>query len=65
MTCSTCRWFDLTTYFADLSDPPAEQMGACVWPAEQLPFSLRYGNRERTSVTPLDGAGCAQYQPKT
>ena len=57
--CETCRWFD--PEFAQL-DTPEESLGLCEWPADALPFSLRYGNRERTAVGPLEGAECPCWQ---
>ena len=63
MTCATCRWFDADYFLcADDEDHP---MDRCGWPAERLPYSLRYGSRERMSVVPTDGAGCAGHEPGT
>lgn len=64
-SCATCRWFDPTMY--GTQGPPYEEddIAACEWPAERLPFSLRYGNRERVAVKPTDGADCSCYELKT
>lgn len=61
MPCAICRWFDPD--FAPDPDPE-EALGLCEWPAERLPFSLRYGNRERTAVRPVDGDECACFEEK-
>ena len=64
MTCGTCHWFDRTLggnllpeHFND-----EEDIGGCDWPAENLPYSLRYGNRERMGVSARDGAECPCHQ---
>jgi len=59
MSCGTCKWFDPD--FAKL-DTPEESLGLCAWPADRLPFSLRYGNRERMAVCPLDGKDCSAHE---
>lgn len=58
--CGTCRWFDPD--FAP-DDNPAEALGLCRWPADRLPHSLRYGNRERMAVGPLEGESCPGFEP--
>lgn len=58
--CKSCRWFDPD--FAKL-DTDEESLGLCEWPADRLPYSLRYGNRERMAVSPLDGADCPCFEP--
>jgi len=60
-TCGTCKWFDPD--FAP-DDDPAEALGLCTWPAERLPYSLRYGNRERMAVGPLEGETCTTWEAK-
>jgi hypothetical protein len=63
--CKTCKWFDPTYYgtiYAD--DDESEQVGACDWPAERLPYSLRWGNRERVGVYPLEGESCPTWESK-
>lgn len=58
--CKTCRWFNPD--FAKL-DTDEESLGLCEWPADRLPYSLRYGNRERVAVSPLEGADCPCFEP--
>lgn len=53
--CGSCHWFD-ADYAPD--DDPEQALGLCNWPAERLPYALRYGNRERVAVGPLDGREC-------
>jgi hypothetical protein len=57
--CGSCRWFDPD--FAPNEDEE-EALGLCDWPAENLPWSLRWGNRERVAVGPLEGATCPQWE---
>lgn len=64
MTCANCRWFDLEALCFTKDDDPEEAIGECQWPSERLPYSLRYGNRERMAVHPADGEGCAGFEPK-
>lgn len=59
-SCKTCRWFDPS--FAPDEDEH-EALGLCEWPADRLPYSLRWGNRERVAVCPLDGSDCPCYEP--
>lgn len=59
--CGTCSWFNPD--FAP-HDDPEEAMGLCEWPAARLPFSLRYGNRERSAVGPLEGTACPCHETK-
>jgi hypothetical protein len=54
-TCGTCLYFDGT--LAPEEDP-REALGLCTWPASRLPWSLRYGSRERMAVGPLEGGSC-------
>lgn len=63
--CETCAWFDPDFVPAEHCVDPEDAMGLCEWPANQLPFSLRYGNRERLAVAPKDGAQCAQWKEKS
>jgi hypothetical protein len=58
--CGTCKWL-LLDY---LYDTPEESLGFCEWPADRLPYSLRYGNRERMMVSPVDGRNCNAYEAK-
>lgn len=72
--CATCRHFnpDLTgygharnadgTYAVDLGDD-SDDIAHCEWPAEALPSSLKWGNRERGLVKPTDGAECSGWSP--
>jgi hypothetical protein len=60
-SCGTCRWFD-PDYAPD--DNPEDALGLCQWPANRLPHSLRYGNRERMAVGPLEGQDCSCYEPQ-
>lgn len=62
--CATCRWHDLAALFSDLADPPEDQLGLCTWPAERLPYSLRWGNRERAATTSLEGVDCPAWEAK-
>jgi len=59
--CKLCRWFnpDLA-----LLETEAESLGLCEWPADNLPWSLRYGNRERLAVGPLEGSDCPTFEPR-
>lgn len=59
-SCKTCRWFDPS--FAPDEDEH-EALGLCEWPADRLPYSLRWGNRERVAVRPLEGSDCPCYEP--
>lgn len=61
MACQDCKWFD-TEYAPD--DDPEEALGLCQWPAENLPWSLRWANRERTAVGPLEGDNCSCFKSK-
>lgn len=60
--CGSCKWYDKDYYFADPDDPPEDRIGECNWPADLLPYSLRYGNRERMATTPVDGDRCTCYK---
>jgi hypothetical protein len=57
--CGACRWFD-ADYAPD--DDPADALGLCGWPADRLPYSLRYGNRERMAVSPIAGEKCSCFE---
>lgn len=61
MCCGECRWFDAS--FAPL-ETPEESLGLCEWPSDRLPYSLRYGSRERVAVGPLDGESCPCFERK-
>lgn len=63
-SCATCKWYDADYFLADPDDPPEDRIGQCGWPAERLPYSLRYGNRERMATSPVDGAECAAHEPR-
>lgn len=56
--CGRCRWFN-DPYTWD-EDEPRE--GYCGWPSERLPWSLRYGNRERMAVSEIEGTDCSQFE---
>lgn len=61
--CGRCRWFDPWPFDrADVSDDP-EGHGRCDWPSDRLPWSLRWGSRERVGVAPFEGAGCPCFEP--
>lgn len=62
--CGSCKWYDADAYMASPDDPPEDRIGECNWPAERLPFSLRYGSRERVPTSPVDGAQCAAHEPR-
>lgn len=57
--CGSCKWYDPAYSNADA--PPEDQLGACEWPSDRLPWSLRWGNRERLYVAPTEGTKCPQY----
>lgn len=59
-SCGACRWFG--GEFVSKDDPESS-IGHCHWPAERLPYSLRYGNRERMMVEPHEGAECPCFEP--
>lgn len=59
--CKLCLWFDPD--YAQM-ETEEESLGICEWPAERLPHSLRYGNRERLAVRPLEGTSCPTYEEK-
>lgn len=61
-SCATCRWYDATAFYSGPDDD--DPIGTCDWPAERLPFSLRYGNRERVAVRPHEGTDCPCYELK-
>lgn len=58
--CGNCYWAD--NIFPYEGQTAEDVLLECQWPAEQLPYSLRYGNRERLSVAVSDGAKCPQYE---
>jgi hypothetical protein len=61
-SCGTCRWFDadpLRLGFVEEDD-----LGSCEWPASNLPYSLRWANRERVSVARTDGVDCSCWELK-
>lgn len=60
--CGNCRWFNED--YAPNDEDPSEALGLCEWPAERLPISLRYGNRERVAVCPLEGETCPCHEVK-
>lgn len=64
MTCALCRYYDKDFYLADPNDPPEDQIGECQWPSGNLPYSLRFGSRERVPVRPVDGEGCKGFERK-
>lgn len=59
--CGNCKWYD-PDYAPD--DNPEDALGLCRYPAERIPYSLRYGNRERMAVCPLDGCNCYCFEEK-
>ncbi|MEN3238259.1 hypothetical protein PUR29_32955 [Methylobacterium ajmalii] len=59
--CGTCTWFDPIYVPVDETE---EAVGLCEWPAERLPHSLRWGNRERLAVGPLEGENCPCHELK-
>ncbi len=60
-TCAACRWFN-ADYAPD--DNLEDSLGLCEWPAKRLPYSLRYGARERMAVRPIDGTTCPCWEPR-
>lgn len=59
--CGNCRWFEPSEFY----DPDDEDaVASCGWPAERLPHSLRYGNRERVWVTQGEGTDCSCFEEK-
>lgn len=64
-SCGTCKWFDASLGGAVSTmeeDEDGEILGHCTWPADRLPWSLRYGNRERIGVYATEGADCSAYE---
>lgn len=63
--CSTCAWFGREDWYQ--GDGPDENgdygLGFCEWPADRLPWSLRYGNRERMGVYANQGETCSCWEP--
>jgi hypothetical protein len=57
--CETCKWWN--ELYPEPNDPLEDRLGNCEWPAELLPYSLRYGNRERTGVYGHEGTLCPQW----
>lgn len=55
--CGTCKWFEPYSF-------DDEGNGSCEWPADRLPYSLRWGNRERVSVQREEGKDCSCHEPK-
>ena len=62
MTCGNCKWFEPVIDGETAAQMSYDDVAFCMWPYDRLPFSLRYGNRERTMVTKLDGVGCAGFE---
>lgn len=58
-SCRTCKYFRVPEWVFETTDE--DFLGDCEWPTENLPYSLRYANRERTMVEPTDGAECSGW----
>lgn len=62
--CEACKWS--SNPFPEASAGPDDLL-ECEWPAALLPYSLRWGNRERVMVArndPPAGQTCTQFQSK-
>lgn len=62
--CKTCGWYD-ASYYLFTEEDGDDAIGQCEWPADNLPFSLRYGNRERMATHPNEGTECVCWKEKT
>jgi hypothetical protein len=60
--CGNCYWADNPFPYAGQRREDA--LLQCAWPAELLPDSLTYGNRERMSVSPDNGNKCPQWRDR-
>lgn len=58
--CGNCKWYE--PWFPYNGSALVDESAECTWPANRLPYSLRYGNRERMSVYPLDGSNCPCWE---
>jgi hypothetical protein len=65
-TCSTCELFD-PDYYGDFVDDTDDRgvLGECEWSSEDLPWSLRYGSRERVAVYAREGDTCCGWKEKS
>lgn len=62
-SCRTCKWFQVPEWVFEASDQ--DFLGDCNWPSQNLPYSLRHADRERTMVEPNDGENCPGWEFKT
>lgn len=63
-SCRTCRWYNTKDYWLKpVEECEDDDLGACEWPAERLPESLRYGARERVLMEPAEGTDCPCWEP--
>lgn len=59
--CGTCESFALP-WFSEAGD--ADALGSCTWKEDDLPWSLRWANRERVSVSASEGAACPCWKSR-
>lgn len=62
--CGNCKWFEHAWWDTENTrdDWLNPVLGFCEWPKDRLPYSLRYGNRERMMVEPTDGDTCSCFE---
>jgi len=58
--CGNCKWFEWPEWQTEDEDDYA----FCRWPSSNLPYSLRYGARERLMIHFNDGADCYCFEVK-
>lgn len=58
--CGNCRWYE--EYVE--GDENMLALGFCEWPEDRIPWSLRWGKRERVSVHPHEGDKCPCFEEK-
>ena len=62
--CGTCHYYDDSMFCNEPDDAPDDQLGSCTFPSDELPLSMRFANRERTSVKP-NMIDCPTWKEKT
>jgi hypothetical protein len=63
-SCGTCRYFDADPLGLGSAVLEEDDVGSCEWPASQLPYSLRWANRERVGVQAHEGTDCSCWELK-